>query len=716
MVLVPKGAAIRLVLLAFLTTVLAVCGCSEKGGGTRYPNALPDTHISSGPSETFPNYYQVQVFWYGTDADGDIDHYEIAVLRDVRRGEPLDLDSLAWHSTATNDSTFLMPADSCCYGEPTGDDPHYAVSYWGLLVRAVDNDRGIDDSPASVFFLATNEIPRVEIVAPPETPAEGALCSVPYLEWLGKDADGDDSKLAYKYLIIPSAMRSGLWGDGLPPLDYEGAGGNNGAPEIGRWSEWVPADCTYVSGIDLSEYGQGSEGADSIGLYVTVRDEGEAVLPVELFTTYNEAANMRSFEVRRQGCALRALIHSDRLGVIGSYACSGRPDRPPVIFEGTGLYLSFFAEERRDLGQLAGSYRYYFDGPDDPMSGWPVWTPTEPLREIGSDPEWVVTWPAAGPRHVPGVGQHVFRVELQNQALDTTCAEVHFDVLEGPAGLESNVLLVDDNRSRWYEGSLIPEYEEDEFQMWSDILQGYDWQEWDTGPDFEEAVPPHLLGTATTVIWSVDSGRELSPDLLDLCSKRGNHLHSYVETGGNLLLIGMAPVYCTMYWYDGTPDPGQRQDITSIEFSPRDLYEPLPIHHFMWDVFGIRRMRLDHDPDPDCIAAIEPCEGYGEWSTVHAKGRDEVDGWPGYFEGAFLAVEFRPGDDVHPFYGISVLENPDEPDTAWTGVRDCGRIAAVYVEGGGERGWAAYVALPAWWFGRDEIKVMVRRLLEMFEG
>lgn len=711
---VKTGRLARLGALAALAAVLAAYGCSEKGGGTRYPNALPDTHISSGPSETFPNYYVVGVFWYGTDVDGDVDHYDLAVLRGVRRGEPIELDSLSWHPTRANDSTFIVAADSCCYGDPGAEDPHYAVSYWGILVRAVDNEGGIDETPASVFFLAANELPRVEIVAPHGTPPLPALCTFPYFEWLGSDPDGDRAELQFKYLFVPSTMRRDLWGDGLPPYDYEGAGDGNAAPEIGRWSKWVPPDCTYVADVDLSAYQEGSQGADSIGFYVTVRDEGEAVLPVELFRTYNAAANMTSFVVRPQECAVKAVIESDRLGVVSSFDCAGRPTLPPVIFWGTGIYMSFFAEERRHLSQVAIAYRYYFDEPGGPASSWPAWTPVGPLRDPGSEPEWRFTWPAAGPRYVPDVGQHVFRVELKDLAEDTTCAEFHFDVLQGPAGQESKILLVDDSRSRWWGKEPVPGYEDDEFNMWSAILSGYNWEEWDTGVDFGDAVPAQLIGSATTVIWSVDLGMELEPDLFDLCSRRGNCLHSYVEAGGNLIVIGMAPVYSTMYWFDGVPDPALRGTVTDIEFSPRQLDESRAMEHFMWDVFGIERMRLSQEPWPVCVTGMEPCDGYEDWNLVPARGTGEVEDWPGYFTDAFLAVSFRPGEDVHPFYGIRWLENPSDPDTSWIETRDCGRIAAVYVEGDSQRGWAAYVNLPAWWFDHDEIGVMIRRLLEMF--
>jgi hypothetical protein len=45
---------------------------------------------------------------------------------------------------------------------------------------------------------------------------------------------------------------------------------------------------------------------------------------------------------------------------------------------------------------------------------------------------------------------------------------------------------------------------------------------------------------------------------------------------------------------------------------------------------------------------------------------------------------------------------------------DLNKVAGVYVEGDGTRGWAAYICLPAWWFDHDQIKAVIRGLLQEF--
>ena len=259
----------------------------------------------------------------------------------------------------------------------------------------------------------------------------------------------------------------------------------------------------------------------------------------------------------------------------------------------------------------------------------------------------------------------------------------------------------------------MPDYEEQEFDMWSRILDGYDWQEWDTGPYFTDRTPVRLVGSATTVIWTVDSAFEHAPDLLHACTNRGGFLHSYVKAGGNLIIIGMSPAYCTMFWPDGYPGYYRRMYTTDIDFGPRAGEED-GASHFMYEVFGIKRMRVLSFPSPTYACSMLPRPGYEDWPEIAVKPRGEVLYWPGFFEGPFLATELRPGDDVHPVYGVRHVENPGSPESTWVREAAYDHVAAVYVEGGEDRGWAALINLPAWWLDGDDLGGAIRTLLRMF--
>jgi hypothetical protein len=700
-------------MLLLCSAGLLIHGCSEGPTGERRPNLPPDTHISFGPSEDSLTFYRIQAFWYGSDVDGDIDYFEVTTVKGIQRGDSIDFEALDWDSTASKESTFVVIADSCCYGDPGDNDPHYATSFWGILIRAVDNNGAYDPTPDGLFFQASNLIPKADIRVPAYSPRYQTVSPRPYILWEGEDFDGDESRLQYKYLLLPEKERDDLWGGSVPPLDYEGSGGPHRAPDVGMWSEWVPVDCTYVTDIDLSKYRIGSPGYDHVWLYVTTKDEGGAFLPPELFDTYNDGNNVQGMLVLRTGSGVQVVIEAEAMGVVQSHKCLGRPETPPAIFAGTEISIRFSGNEIPSQGKITESYRYYFDEFNDPTSRWNFWTSVDPIRDPANDPEWRVRYPAEG-RFTPSIGSHVFGVELRDFNRDTTCAEFHFDVLPGPAGRETNILLVDDDRNKWWEASYVPNYEEREFEMWSEVLEGYDWQEWDTGSNFTLETPVRLVGGATTVIWTVDLGNESpAPDLFDLCANRGNYLHSYVKVGGNLIIIGDSPIYCTMYWPDRTPDPGQRQNQTDIDFSPRVVGSDTTLN-FMWDIFGVKRMQLRSFPSPLFITGMQPCPGYEDWVDLPAKPAGEVLRWDGYFTGGFLCTEFRPGADVHPFYGVYTVENPTDSPEDWVGELDCENIGAVYVDGDENRGYAAYFNLPAWWLNHDQLKIVIRRLLEMF--
>ncbi len=705
----------RLILTGILTACCAaflIYGCSEGPGGDRVPNIPPDTHISFGPAEDSLTFYRIQAFWYGSDDDGDVDYFEVATVKHIQRGDSIDYDALDWGNTTSKESTFVVEADSCCYGQPGDNDPHYATAFWGILIRSVDNTGAPDETPAGLFFQASNLIPRADIRVPQYSPSYQSVPPRPYVQWDGSDLDGDETMLRYKYLLLPEKQKNSMWGGGVPPLDYEGSGGPHQSPDPGTWSEWVPSDCTYVKDIDLSKYRIGSPGFDRVWFYVTSKDEGGAFLPPELFMTYNEGNNVQGMIVLRTGAGVQVVIEGEAMGVVQFFACQGRPEVPPAIFAGTPISLRFWGLENVDQGKITEAYRYYLDEFNDPSSRWNFWTSVEPIRDRANSPQWRVRFPNEG-RFTPAVGSHVFGVELRDFNRDTTCAEFHFDVLPGPQGQESNILLVDDYANRGFEGTYIPGFEQLEFEMWSDVLEGYDWQEWDTGFNFQEQTPVRLVGGATTVIWSVDLGSELTPDLFDLCSDRGNYLQSYVNVGGNLIIIGHSPIYCTMYWSDGTPPPGTRSNVTDIDFTPRVVGADTTFH-FMWDIFGVKRMQLSGFP-VYYVSELMPCAPYLDWDPVGVvpKGSLHIR-WPGYISSPFLMTEFRPGADVKPIYGVRRIVRPWDPPGSWTYIEDCRNMGGVYVTGDDERGHAAYINFPAYWLDRDELRSLIRNLLELF--
>jgi hypothetical protein len=688
-------------------SMLLFSACSEKAGGNRGVNLVPKTFIAFGPVEDSLTYYKVQVFWYGADEDGDIDRFQVTTLKGIDRDDfPPGFDWGAlegWGETTSKESTFVLPADSCCLEVGRSRS---ALSLWGILVRAVDNEGAISDQPAMVFFKANNAVPKVSITVPERLPIDYIdVPPHPYIEWEGEDPDGDVSELRYKYLIIPERDLNPRY-PFLPPLDRDSTGGGHAAPPVGYWSEWVPADCTFVTDLDLSLY-KGT--LEKIMVFVTVKDEGQAVLPENLYGSYNGSNNFVRLLIVPTGAGVTCIIDGAALGRRSSMRVSDYKGNIAGAFLGTPVNFRFWGEEEKARGEIANAYRYYWDSPEDPNSAWNYWTGTAPIREPGSTPEWFVRYPLDGSRIEPSLGRHVLVVELRDLNKVETHCEFHLEILEGPRrAAEKKILLVDDDRAFWLE-PWWQGYEDEQDALWREILDGYNWEEFDTGKNYDDELPIRFVDIATTVIWVVDADFEQpGTHLLEVCSELGNYLYSYVKVGGNLIVLGADPVYACGYWPDGTPTPDRRGSYAAWDFRPQwRSAEQESVYNWMWDVFGIEKMALASPPFP--FTAIWSC---GICSPAF---RDTIELGPqagriyDAIGNAYYITNLREDFDVIPLYSTARKSVGGD----WV---DSGnsRLIAVYAPGRGTRGHAAYVGFPEYWFDHDKIKTFVRRLLDEF--
>jgi hypothetical protein len=685
--------------------LLLFTACSEKSGGTRATNIPPETRIAFAPQEDSLTYYKVLAYWFGTDVDGDVDHFQVKTIKNVERDDippDIDWDTVGvWTETTSRESLFVLEADSCCLGEGENSS---AVSAWGLFVRAVDNQGAVSPDPAMVFFKAGNAIPKVRIVIPRKLPIEYmAVPAHPFVQWEGEDPDGDPSQLEYKYLVIPEEDVKPSY-PRLPPFDYEGSGGGHASPEIGMWSEWVPADCTFVKDMDLSIY-RGT--LEKVFVYVTVKDEGQAELSEKLFGSYNSGANGIKLLVIQTGSGVTTIIDGAALGRRSSMKVSDYESNVAGLFLGTEVAFRFWAEEDRGRGEIAESYRFYWDSPEDPGSAWNYWTGTAPIRDTGTTPEWFVRYPLDGSRLTPSLGPHVFVVELRDLNQVVSHCEFHLEILKGPRQADENkILLVDDDRAKWLEPAW-GQYEEHSDAQWLDILDGYNWEEFDTGREYREEVPIRLVDLSTTVIWTVDQDVEApATHLLQVCADLGNYLYSYVKVGGNLIIIGKDPVYASGYWPDGTPPDDRRATYTDWDLRPRwDSAREESLYNFNWDIFGIERIRLAAPSMP--FNALWPCDGCAEAFADTIELGPQAARFDGFFQNAFYITELRDDFNVVPLYSTAV-------DTSGEWVDSGDDYMAVYVPSHGLRGHAAYIAVPEYWFDHAKIKDLIRKLLKEF--
>ncbi|MFC1800217.1 hypothetical protein ACFL2Z_04845 [Candidatus Eisenbacteria bacterium] len=687
--------------------LLLFTACSEKSGGTRVPNIPPETSIAFGPTPDSLTYYKVQAYWYGTDADGDVIGFQVKTVKNVDSlnsiqdidWPPVIRDSV----TVSRESLFVLQADSCCMGE---GETSSALSSWGLLVRAVDDQWAPSEEPAVVFFKAGNAIPKVKIVVPEKLPIEFMdVPSHPFVEWEGEDPDGDASQLEYKYLVIPAADVNPSF-PRLPPFSHEGSGGGYASPEIGTWSEWVPADCTFVKDIDLSLY-RGTQ--EKVWVYITVKDEGGAVLGEKLFVSYNNASNGIKLLVVETGSGVTTIIDGGALGRRSSMKVAEYESNIAGVFLGTEVSFRFWAEEEAGRGEIAESYRFYWDSPEDPGSAWNYWSGTAPIRDPGTTPEWFVRYPVDGGRLMPSLGRHVFVVDLKDLNQVISHCEFHLEILEGPRRApEKKILLVDDDNVKWLEPSWGA-HDDAQNALWDDILEGYNWEEFDTGDKYQYELPIRMVDQATTVIWMVDQDTEGDiTHLLEVCSQLGNYLQSYVNVGGNLILLGRDPSYASGYWPDGTPPFSRRPNFTDWDFRPRwDAATEESLFNWNWEIFGIEKMRQPSPAKP--YNTLWPCDGCAEAfaDTIEMGPQADRAGVEGSFQNAFYITDLREDINVVPLYSTAI-------DTSGEWVTSGNEYIAVYVPGNDLRGHAAYIGAPEYWFDHAKIKDLIRKLLEEF--
>jgi hypothetical protein len=685
--------------------------CSEKGKGTRAINIPPRTFIASGPAEDTPTHFKAHIFWYGSDDDGYVDHFLIKTIKGADRMNfppGFDWDSLeAWTRTTSKDSTFVFLADSCCTGSGMAVS---ALSSWGVLLRAVDNEGAVSPEPATIFLQASNVIPRVKIVSPVSLPIEYmAVPPHPYIAWEGMDPDGDDEKLQYKYIVLPEAdldPRHPI----LPPVDKvrpnNPTEGNVAAP-IGYWSEWVPADCTYVSDLDLTAY---KATLEPIMIYVTVKDEANAYLPEKLYGTYNGGVNFIRLIIVSTGAGVTCVIDGGSLGMRTSSDVAEYRGKVTSLFEGTEISFRFYGKEDRSRGEVAKAYKYYWDSPQLSCSAWDYWSSTEPIRQQGVTPEWIVRYPLDGTKLSASLGQHVLVVRLKDRNETTSECQFRIEVLAGPkVAPEQKILLVDDNDAHWPEQRWNG-FEEVHDSLWADILHGYNWEKFDTGPNYDKAVPVRLIGDATTVIWLVDQDDTTIPPtaLIDCCTESGNFLFSYVRVGGNLIILGKNPVYACGYWSDAYPDPSRRGWYTGWRFNPASRPSSPDTTNFMWEIFGIKSMQLSKVP----FTAVWSCpESYQALQDTIELG-PQATHIDGFFEYAIYITDLREGMDVRPLFSTAIKDRSGN----WIDSRrgEDPNYIAVYVPGNDRRGHAAYIGFPELWFDHAKIKTMIRKLLSEF--
>jgi hypothetical protein len=218
-------------------------------------------------------------------------------------------------------------------------------------------------------------------------------------------------------------------------------------------------------------------------------------------------------------------------------------------------------------------------------------------------------------------------------------------------------------------------------------------------------------------------------ELYELCAEEGNYLYSYVNVGGNVIIVGNNPVYSTMYWPDGriwtgvnsetgsdlrTPlDPRFRESMESWDFTPLgpDMTESGDsVFNWNYDIFGIKRMGFGQNPARPIngIISCDDCDPAFRDSilTIEPPVRD----FSGEFGSPAYITELRDDMDIRPLFSGAVY---DSTTGVWTDYGD-DWLLAIYTPAFGGRGHVAYIGVPVYWFEHDKVKTLIRHLLTEF--
>lgn len=118
-------------------------GCREQSTVPIDRNRAPETLITSAPGDSQTTFYRVSLRWAGTDIDGVVVGYDVAITESLPK-----VDEIQWRRTTRTDSLVIFPV------EETRE-----VLGHRFYVRAIDNEGKLDETPAWIFFGARNNVP-----------------------------------------------------------------------------------------------------------------------------------------------------------------------------------------------------------------------------------------------------------------------------------------------------------------------------------------------------------------------------------------------------------------------------------------------------------------------------------------------------------------------------------------------------------------------------
>ena len=471
-----------LLALAALVLLAAGTGCSPSTdlGGTEVPNALPDTRLTGAPPTLREADFIVRFWWTGNDPDGRLRGYQWKLSDNGLDGisvlDTLTIDPASgavinpWRFTAATDSSFIVSADEPGFPDddnlPLADRRSFQTHT--LFVRAVDEDGGVDPTPAMVSFTSTTLTPTISVTDPAGFAGRREWSDAPpsvTLGWTGNDPDFDlGAPVRVRYIWKQALYGPCLYINGeYVWLQYGHLVLSN---SDSAWSDWIPyrarPEDRRVTFPNQQEFNRSCPaGSQKIGYIFAIQaqDTAGAVTP---YLTYG--VNVINVKITSAQSPLLRIVET----YLGEYENTGVNGvwGPLDIAQNQPLEFSWIADASGYAG-IVQAYRY----------GWDVADVTNDL-----DPGWRIQWGNSSQhRRAPvtsfSSGLHTLTVECRDNSSQITRIRVDLNVVPvKPRELQDPLLLLDDvldkNSNAWTVGGIPYDRDNVRDAFWEDVLAG----------------------------------------------------------------------------------------------------------------------------------------------------------------------------------------------------------------------------------------------------
>ncbi|MCG3118237.1 MAG: hypothetical protein ALAOOOJD_00400 [bacterium] len=190
------------ILLPVAATTLFFAACEKDLPDQPKANQPPETHVFLKPDSVLATTTSRQtIYWWGDDPDGFVSGFIYSFAANPVEVTQWDEKNPAadWKFTTANQQIFNLTFSRL-------------DSAFVLRVRAVDDQKLVDPTPATLRIPVANSPPVVSFVANTDIP--DTTFPVAAFAWTGSDLEGEETILKFQYALDDTA--AGKWRD-LPP-------------------------------------------------------------------------------------------------------------------------------------------------------------------------------------------------------------------------------------------------------------------------------------------------------------------------------------------------------------------------------------------------------------------------------------------------------------------------------------------------------------------